>query len=529
MKALSAVKPKTYQDSLKLMRVSEEVKRLPGVEQASAFMGTDANKRLGVSVGLKLEDVEEAGPDDLIMLVQGVDEDSVKKALQLFEEKIDASAVQSFDSMDITVQPRSIGKALTRLPEANVAVISVPGEYATLEALKALNLGLNVHIFSDNVSVADEVFLKGIGKSRNLFVMGPDCGTSIIHQTPICFANSVSPGPIGVVGASGTGIQEATSIIDKLGSGITHAIGTGGRDLWQGVGGTTTLMALNVLANDTKTEVILLISKAPDETVRQQVIEAVKKVNKKCVLLFLGKKVLISDSSSDGHVYFASGIEEAAAKAVALTKKERAESVVHAFQRDSVEEAMKNELSKKKQKQKYLHGLYSGGSLAEESLHVISEILDEKVITNIANQKEIEYPANGKGNYIIDLGGDEFTRGRLHPMIDPSYRAEKIIESYCNPEVAVILCDVVIGYGSHRNPAGAVIDAIEKAKKLTDNHVTVVASVCGTKNDPQNLSKQEALLKGAGVFVFPSNQYAAEVAGEIARRSSEGGNNNERK
>ena len=61
--------------------------------------------------------------------------------------------------------------------------------------------------------------------------MGPDCGTAIINGVPLCFANVVRRGDIGIVGASGTGTQEVTVIIDKMGGGVSQVIGTGGRDL----------------------------------------------------------------------------------------------------------------------------------------------------------------------------------------------------------------------------------------------------------------------------------------------------------
>src|SRR5580704_9603583 len=96
-------------------------------------------------------------------------------------------------------------------------------------------------IFSDNVPIAEEASLKHEARERGLMVMGPDCGTAIIGGVPLAFANAVPRGDIGIIGASGTGIQEVSTLIARAGRGVRHAIGTGGRDMHAEVGGLTTL------------------------------------------------------------------------------------------------------------------------------------------------------------------------------------------------------------------------------------------------------------------------------------------------
>lgn len=523
MITISSVKHKFYQDSLKLMRVSSEIKSMQGIEQAFAFMGTEINKKTRASVGLLVGEAADAGPDDLVLVVQGKGEQAVKYALECFERKIMTVEKEKSKSGLEDAQSRTIEKAMTKLPHANLAIISVPGEYAAAQAAKALNQGLNVHIFSDNVTIEDEIRLKELGRKKGLLVMGPDCGTAIINNVPLCFANKVSRGSIGIVGASGTGIQQVTVIIERMGCGITHAVGTGGRDLSDRVGGISALMALDALAADPATEIIMLISKPPGENTEKTIIEAVKKINKPVVVAFLGRE---KPDTGGVHpfVHFASTLEEAAAKAVALSKGQSADGVTTAFTREDITGLLEDETKRKNREQKYIRGLYTGGSLADEAMHVLKEYVGD-TYSNIPLKPDYALASalKSQGHCIIDLGDDEFTRGKLHPMIDPTYRSERIIQEFNDPEVSIILCDVVIGYACHMNPAGVLAEAVEKAREASSRHVTVIASVCGTENDPQNSLRQEEILKKAGILVFPSNKYAAEVAGKLARYSAERG------
>lgn len=519
MITLSKVKHNLYQDSLKLMKLSNEIKDLPGISEAFAFMGTPMNKEVRISQAKLEGEALEAGSEDLILMVKGEDEENLKEVLKIFEKRMTKKEKNKEESpLSVEKKPKTIDQGLEELTDSNLAIISVPGEYAALEAMKALNKNLNVHMFSDNVSVEDEIYLKETAKEKGLLFMGPDCGTSIINNVPICFANKIEEGRIGIVGASGTGIQEASVIIDRIGSGISHAIGTGGRDLKDTVGGITAGMAMDKLEKDSKTDVILLISKPAGDKTKEIIIEKIKQSSKPYVVVFLGDKDTSQESISEG-LYFAKTLEEGAAKAVALSNNESADHVMTAFERVNLDDLIKRENEKKNEQQIYLRGLYTGGSLADETMNILKDTIGDSY-SNIPLNSEYELNSIWKSykNTVVDLGEDEFTKGSLHPMIDPTYRNKRLKEELADPEVSVILCDLVIGYGSHSNPAQAIADAAMEARKINKHYVSIIASVCGTEDDPQNLREQEKILQGAGIIVLPSNQYATELASKLVSK-----------
>ena len=117
----------------------------------------------------------------------------------------------------------------------------------------------------------------------------------------------------------------------------------------------------------------------------------------------------------------------------------------------------------------------------------------------------------------LDLGADEFTVGRPHPMIDMTGRIERILLEASDPDVAVILLDVVLGYGAHPDPAGALAPAIREAKARAEEQgraFHMVASVCGTEADPQYLFlTNRKILEEAGAIVATSNADAARFGG----------------
>lgn len=486
----TTIKRQFYQDSLKLMRVSAEIKKAEGIEQAFAFMATDINKKTRIEAELMSEKVRAAGADDLVLLVQCADEAAGKAALEAFEAAISANVVMK-ESNDEYI-PATFEEGYAELP-ANLAVISVPGPYAAAQTMDALRLGMNVQLFSDNVTVEEEIAIKDFAKEKGLLVMGPDCGTSIISGVPLCFANKVRSGNIGIVGASGTGLQELTVLLDAAGCGITHAIGTGGRDLSEAVDGRTALSALELLEADPTTEIIAIITKPPAKTAGDKVIEAVRKIGKPAVLAYLGQE---SQKLSD-ELYIAGTIEEAAAKIAALCKKENADEAAVLYQRGLLDELLLSQASKLSSEQKRVRGLYTGGTLASEAKSML---------------KGCDYE-------VIDLGDDEWTRGRVHPMIDPSVRSQQVLDAFADSSTAVVLCDVVIGLGSHEDPAGMLAQDVLSARDKTGANIIVIASVTGTDADPQNRTEQVKKLEVAGVHVFPSNQYAAEIAAQIAAKA----------
>jgi len=509
-----------YQDSVKLMKLTAEIQRLEGIKQASVVMATDMNKEVLKEAGLLVPEAAEANANDLVIVVAADKEKQAARALETAEKLLGSSEVEEGNSKKQKL-PKTIQRGAEALPGANLALISVPGTYAAAEAFKALNMGLNVHLFSDNVSLEDEVRLKEFGCQKGLLVMGPDCGTAIIDGVPLAFANVVARGKIGIVGASGTGIQEATVLIERLGAGISHAIGTGGRDLSDAVGGRMMLMGIDLLEEDPSTEVILLVSKPAGSQTTPKILDRVKRCRKPVVMCIL--KEDLSRALSSAAVYAAT-IEDAAYKAVALANGEDPLALPENFWGDYSEQ-ISEAVKKLRPQQKYLRGLFTGGTLADEAMLVLEDIIGD-IYSNIPLKPELRLFSSQQStaHTVIDLGDDEFTRGRPHPMIDPLPRNERLLQEYKDPEVAVILCDVVTGYGSHPDPAGELARAVVEARQAyPDNNPAVVAFVCGTEGDPQPLSAQIETLEKAGIMVLPSNAEAARAAGRIIKQQESKG------
>ena len=517
MNPQTKVIPNRYQDSVKLMKITQEVKAMPGISRATAIMGTENNKATLVRGGFDAALMRAAGPNDILLVVDGDSPEHTEAALALYQTILDEQVVAN------TTRERSfesIATAAGALSGANLALISVPGIYAAYEAFKALHAGLHVQIFSDNVGLEQEVKLKKLGKRLGLLVMGPDCGTSIINGIPIGFANVVARGPVGIIGASGTGIQEVSVIVDRLGSGISQAIGLGGRDLADAVGGTSALMALDMLEKDDGTEVVILVSKPAGPQTTEVIKDRLARYSKPVVVTYLGGK----PSPLDGKHRTAATLEEAAHLAVSIVSGGR---VPVALEACGLIEPDVIALAKKRGRaptRKFLRGLFTGGSLALEA-HLILQQQLNPVYSNITKDQNLRVGGTQKlsGHAIIDMGEDEFTVGRPHPMIEPGYRSDRLAEEWADPEVAVILCDLVLGYGSHPDPASALVQAIESTKLIHGDGVSVIASVCGTEADPQVLSKQEALLRSAGVMVYPTNAAAASAAARLVWACNQGG------
>jgi len=450
---LNKVEKGVYLDSVALMRVSRRVSALAGVEAASLMIGTPSNRELLRGAGLLAPEGEGAGANDLVIAVRAESHAAARDALQ------DAVRFLSEKNTEHTAglpSARSLAGALELLPGANLALISVPGEFAALEARKALERGLHALVFSDNVPLDEELALKRLARSRGLMLMGPDCGTALIAGTPIAFANAVPRGEIGIVSASGTGLQEVSTLIARMGGGVSHGIGVGGRDLDARIGALGMLSAIDALEEDAGTRTIVLISKPPAPEVAKVVMERVKRSAKRCVVCFLGSSVTLRDAAEQ-----------------AMNRK------VAAFEIPALA----------KQKAKLVKGLYCGGTLCSEAKTI--------------------FAAKGlKGHSFIDLGDDEYTRGRPHPMIEPELRNEHVAAALADPRIGVLLVDVVLGFGSHLDPAGTLAKAL-------NGKTPVIASVVGTEGDPQVWSRQVATLRAAGVAVAPSNAHAVELAASL--------------
>ena len=500
-----------YRDSVSLMQLSAKLGALPGVRQASAIMATAGNLALLREAGLALGDLE-AGPNDLLVVLEG-EEEALEPALDTAEADLTRGPAAAQDGGFRRPPPRSLEMGLGEFAAANLALISTPGEYAAAEAMKALRLGLNVMLFSDNVALEDEIALKQYARTHDLLVMGPDCGTAIIGGVPLGFANVVRRGDIGAIAASGTGLQQVTCLIDRWGQGISQAIGTGGHDLHASVGGITMLQGLEALAADPATRVIVLISKPPHPEVAERVLDAAGSSGKPIVVNFLGAD---PDTARRADLHPVRTLEDAARLAVALA------GGASDAQPGAARSGNAAEAPPLAPGQKYIRGLYSGGTFCYEALLLLTDTCGT-VASNTPLQPEhmLADVWRSEGHTVIDLGDDAFTRGRPHPMIDQTLRKERILQEAADPEAAVILFDVVLGYGAHPDPAPELAVALEQARALAaaaGRQLALVGSVCGTAGDPQDLARQEAVLRQAGVLLAQSNAHAVRLAAAIAAR-----------
>lgn len=514
------VKKDSYFDSVFLMLLSKELKDRAEVADAVVAMGTPMNLDLLQSTGYDPADFAGAGPNDLIVAVDCPKAEDVESTLAAAKASLTKKQPASAAG-GAPAKPRSLDGALERLDGANVAVISLPGLYAAREARKALERGLHVMLFSDNVSLEDEIALKTFARSKGLLVMGPDCGTAIINGVPLCFANVVGRGPIGVVAASGTGLQEVTCLIDRYGSGVSQAVGTGGRDLKnEKVGGLTMLTAIEALAADPATAVIAVVSKPPAKSVADKVAAALAASGKPAVVHFIG---LAKDGAkANSSIAWATNLEETARMAVALAKGTPFAPREFEASRSEIDALVARETARLSKTQKWIRGYFTGGTLADEAW-ILLHRLTGKVYSN--NQTDPAFvpsdPKKSIGHTVVDLGDDTFTVGRPHPMIDPSTRTERIDAERDDPEIAVMLVDVVLGYGSHVDPAGALLPSLVAARKAAEKrgaYLPVVASVTGTAGDFQGFAGQVAKLEAAGVIVMPSNYQACLLAEAIMKK-----------
>jgi FdrA protein len=487
-----------YKDSVALLRIAQQALARDGVTRATLQMGTPANKAILANAGLLDAQLEAARPADVMIAVQADTQEVVEEALAAIARALEGERGTPASGAVQEIAPRSIAMARDRLPQAALAQVSVPGPYAAAEAMKALRRGLHVFLFSDNVPLEQEREIKALATRKGLLVMGPDCGTAIIGGVPLGFANRVRRGAIGLVGASGTGLQEVSCRIDALGQGISHAIGTGGRDVREEIGGATMLQAIELLAADAGTQVIGIVSKPPAPAVARRVIEALGACGKPAVVLFLGAD--LSAQPLPASVTAVDTLEDAAAACVARVTGQR---FAPGMPGDDDLHAAQAEARRLARGQRNIRGLFSGGTFATEA--------------------KLLWKPLGSGHAAIDLGDDEFTVGRPHPMIDPSLRLERIASDAADPETAVIVLDVVLGYAAHDDPAGVLRPVIVRAQAdaaRAGRHLSVVAFVCGTEADPQSLARQQQVLRDAGAIVAAGSTAAARLAAEIALRAA---------
>lgn len=503
-----AIERSTYLDSVTLMRISKKAGELAGIRNAMAAMATDTNLALLAEIGFDRSTVRGANPSDLIIAIDAEHESALQTALGLVRDELKGGVSQPAPGRGV---PRSLERAVRDYPEINLVLISVPGQFAAYEARSALSHDKHVMIFSDNVSLEDERDLKALASRRGLLLMGPDCGTAIISGVGLGFANSVPRGSVGMVAASGTGAQEVSSILARSGIGISQLVGTGGRDVSEAIGGTMMLMGLGALVEDDETDVIVIVSKLPDPEVAAKILRVAKEGKKPCVIHFAG----YSASGTDSNLGFARTLAETAVQSAlaAGTSIRISESAAERLREDIRERKCGQPHSRR-----FLRGLFSGGTLAQEAAFLLGPVLG-KIHTNLGlpGMPMLDDPAASAGHTIVDLGDDVFTRGRAHPMLDQSYRLTRLVKEASDPETAVVLLDVVLGYGCSDDPAGEIAETLKKvsgAEGSGAGEPVVIASICGTHGDPQDYGRQREALESAGVIVAETNAGACDLARE---------------
>jgi FdrA protein len=477
--------PDRYADSVRLMGIARALRGRDGIAACEVAMGTPANLAALADLGATAD----ATPGDVVIAVDG-EGDPAEAALAEAERLLAAggagggATAGGADGAGAAARPRSLGSATAALGGANVALVSVPGEYATLEAHRALSRGLHVFLFSDHVSVEDELVLKRRARDRGLLVMGPGCGTAMLGGVGLGFANAVPSGSVGIVAAAGTGAQEVACLLAAAGAGVSHIVGVGGRDLSAGVGGLAFRQALALLGEDPATETVLLVSKPPSREVVRGLADALP-AGKRAVAAFVGLRD--ADAAYEIHDTL-----EAAARAAAGAPEPDLGAL------ETAVDERRNRAAGRA-----LLGLFSGGSLAHEAATIAAPALGP-VSGNVTGVDD----GGPAGHRILDLGEEEYTRGRPHPMVDLDLRAAMIEEAAGDDALGCLLLDVVLGHGSHPDPAGELAGAVARAAE----RAVVIARVCGTDQDPQDARRQTAALEAAGALVAPSNAAAARLA-----------------
>lgn len=522
-----AVRRGAYHDSVSLMQASRTVQQTPGVTAALVAMGTELNLELLAGMGFAAPDG--AGPNDLLVAIRADDEVAHEAALAALAEALRAGAAGgSGDGFAGELPARTVSSAAAR-SGATLALVSVPGRYAFVEAMDALQAGLSVLVFSDGVPVEQEIRLKDEAAGRDLLVMGPDCGTAIVAGVGLGFANAVRPGPVGIVAASGTGAQQLCCLLDAAGVGVSHVLGVGGRDLSSDVAARSTLQALAALDADAATEVIVVVSKPPAAEVAEQVRTAAGGSATPVIFGLLGKGQPDLTAVA-GQVIDALGIDPPgewpqwpagsdSPRPHSPATKQVASVCEHA---DSIGvSAQRTEASEPDRVPGYLRGLFCGGTLCDEAMIIAAEQLGP-IASNIPLQPDwsLGVDLRAPGHLMIDFGDDALTAGRPHPMIDPTLRAERFMVEASDPEAAVVLLDVVLGHGAAADPAGELAPAITAARDTAaagGRDLAVVVSLCGTEGDPQGRDGQARALSSAGAHVFASNAAAARHAVALVR------------
>ena len=509
------VKKGEYFDSVSLMIVGKDIAQMDYVQDATVVMATQENKSILKTADLYLNEFEKYDDTDLLIVIKSDHQDKFDEIFENVDKFLSEIRNKKDDQGSFT--PRSLDGAIKIQPNSNLSLISIAGRYAGNEAMKALKKGLNVMLFSDNVPLETEIELKKYALAHDLIMMGPDCGTAIINGVPLAFSNVVNRGNIGIIAASGTGLQEVSSIISEEGFGISQAIGTGGRDIKEKIGGMMFIASLEALKDDDETKVIVLVSKPPHPTVLKKINFKLKKISKPVVSIFLGAdRSLIEESGAIA----AETLEEAALLACAISDNLETYKVAEFLEerRASYGSIVDKEVEKISSGRKYIRGLFSGGTLCDEAQIILEKDI-ENIFSNRSGDKKFALADSwlSKEHTLVDLGEDEFTVGRLHPMMDFDLRKKRILQEAQDKETAIILFDLVLGYGANIDPISEILPIIKEAQIIAPD-ISFICSVTGTEQDPQNKNKVIEILEKNDILVMPSNTAAAEIVSLIIKK-----------
>ena len=519
------IKPNFYRDSLQLMKISDKVRRISsGVIEASIIMATPTNKGILIRLGFPPSLIHEAKESDIIIAVRAQDQDSLDLAIQKANEMLESPEKISAGNEENS-RLTDLDSALNMMPDANLVLLSIPGEHIKDISLKLIERGIHQQIFSDHVPVEDELEIKQRAVKNGVLILGPGSGTSIINGKGIGFSNVVKTGPVGIVAAAGTGLQEAITLLDHCGIGVKQGLGVGGSDPKEKIGGLMMLECVKLLEKDPDIEVIGIVSKPPSPSIQEKIIKYISQdAKKKYVIAFIGGRQLQGDRTGGRIIQVGS----LASAVVAIAKHVGKEQFMKARAKTRISQndlfnMLEKEWIRLRDSQKYIRALYTGGTFTYEAQVILSGIFPGPIYSNapILNIKEMASSLTSEANSIVDLGEEEFTQGRPHPMIDPTIRKLRILEEAKDPEVGVLLMDFVLGYGSHPDPVGAALREIKEAKDIAardGRYLSVISHVCGATGDPQGYDSSIGNLQSAGSVVLPTNAIAAVGAALVALR-----------
>ena len=551
------IRPNFYRDSLQLMKISDKLRQSSGVSEASIVMATETNKSVLIRLGFSPSVIEQANESDMIVAVRAKDQRSIDLAAEQIGKLFESPEEARLDSRD-QEKTTDIDLALTKMPGTNLVLLSIPGEYVKDISYKLIEQGIHQQIFSDHVPVEDELKIKKQALMKGVLILGPGAGTSIINGKGIGFSNAISVGPVGIVAAAGTGLQEVACLLDQCGIGVKHGLGVGGNDPKDKIGGTMMLECMKILEKDDDIKVIAIISKPPSPSVEQKIIEyVIGNGTKKYVLAFIGGQLTAAAekkrqrNSEDFLSQASSSVNMRSSRNTAATADERDTGIVkvnslassvlaiaNALGNQQLQKAisqlyipaeglanlLQREWSELQSNQKFIRALYTGGTFTYEAQVILRDIIDTgQIYSNapIEQIKELQDSFKSEKHSIIDLGEEEFTKGRPHPMIDPTIRKFRILEEAKDPEVGVILLDFVLGYGSNPDPVGAVIEELQLAKEIAHkqgHNLPIITHVCGTKNDTQGYERSISKLHSVGCVVVPTNALAVIASALIVLR-----------